>query len=245
MSCNETVRVARHVKHAHSGLPRQQVLCQHSTVHPGHDNVGQQEIKGPAKTSCDFEGFFATPRREDFKSARFQIRLREFSQWLRILCQENAFRTRQRFNRTKLALFRLRLTYILGEINLKGRAASECALHPNVSVTLLDNAVDGCQTQPSSFAPFLGREEWLKHMCERGRVHANPRVSHGQANIRTFSGAWMTSGVDLIQDWVTGLNFEFAARWHGITSIDGQIHDDLFDLTLIRLYAAEGRAQVE
>ncbi len=53
----------------------------------------------------------------------------------------------------------------------------------------------------------------------------------------------MLKGVGNIKFNIGRLDYQFAASWHGVTGVDGQIHDDLFDLSLVSFYLAERRSQ--
>src|SRR5229473_185711 len=61
VSCNKTVGVTRHIKHPYSWLARHQLFCQNAAVHPGHHDIGQQEIESTAEARCDFQSFFSAP----------------------------------------------------------------------------------------------------------------------------------------------------------------------------------------
>src|SRR5271157_2372466 len=232
VSRNEAVRITRNVEHLHSWLARRQLFRQSAAVHAGHHDVSQQEIKSAAKARRDFQSFFTAPRRQHAESACFKNSLLKLSQRLGVFHQKDAFRTAKFFSRIDFLFRHHRLTRMSREIDLKGGAFSWRAIHPNISITLFYDAVDGRKSKSRALAAFLGREEWLKDMCERSGVHSCSCVGHGQKHVIPGLGTWMVPRVGQVKLHVSGLDLQFAARGHGVARVDSQVHDDLFDLAL-------------
>src|SRR3989442_11117168 len=72
------------------------------------------------------------------------------------------------------------------EVNLKGRALSGGAFHPNVSVTLFNDSVHRGKSESLAFAAFFGGKEWLKDMRKGSRVHPRSSVGLRQKGLVSF-----------------------------------------------------------
>src|SRR5579859_1875382 len=131
------------------------------------------------------------------------------------------------------------LPFVTREEDLKRGPVPQGAVYPDVSVALFNDAVDSRESEPRSLAAFLRGEEWLKDMCEGLGIHASSRVGHSQHHELPGLGTWMITSVCLVQLHVSRVDLQFAAHRHSVASVDCQIHNDLFDLILVRFHIIE------
>ena len=116
------------------------------------------------------------------------------------------------------------------QVNPERRALPRLAVDPHVAAALLDNPVDGGQTQPGAFAFFLGREERLEQVGLGLGVHPAAGVAYPQHDVSARLDGHVGAGIVLVQLHVSRLDRELAALRHRVASVDCQIQDDLFDL---------------
>src|ERR1700733_4385693 len=132
---------------------------------------------------------------------------------------------------------RLRLldqgTFDTREVNFEGGAASWLAFDKNVSAALLDDAVDGGETETRALSHFLGGKKWLENVRLNFGVHAGARVSDRDHDVE--------AGNDVSAIFAI-FYFQKAAARHGIARVNSEIHDDLIDLTAVGLHSAEIRS---
>src|ERR1700724_3389505 len=111
-----------------------------------------------------------------------------------------------------------------GEINCKGRALSRRAVHPDISITLFNDAVHRRKSQSCTLASFLGSEEWLKDMGKDAGVHTRTRIGHRQKHVAPSLGTRMRARIPLVKLRIAGLDFQFPARGHSVTRVYSQVH---------------------
>src|SRR5436309_678943 len=73
----------------------------------------------------------------------------------------------------------------LWEIHFERCTLSGLAIDPDVAATLLDDSVDGGQSQAGPLSLLLGREEWLEEMRSGLLIHSAARIGYGQHHVRT------------------------------------------------------------
>ena len=67
-------------------------------------------------------------------------------------------------------------------------------------------------------------------------VHPRSCIRNGEENVRTGCRLTMQSAILLAESHRFRANSEFAPFRHGVTSIDRQVHNNLFNLTWICIY---------
>ena len=133
------------------------------------------------------------------------------------------------------------------EIQAERGANIHFAAHENIAAGLLDNAVAGGQAQPRAAAHFFGREKRFEDVFEDFKRNAGAGILHFHQHILAggddfvFSGCVEITGkiIDRSDDDVTGTNGELAAIFHRVARIDGEIDNNLFQLSLISLHHAQ------
>src|SRR5882762_6114584 len=101
----------------------------------------------------------------------------------RILHKENRFRSLRRSSAALSASAAVDGPIHSGQVELKRRALSRFAVHPNVSTALLDGSVYGRKTQPCPIR--LGRKEWLEDVRRYVCIHAHSWVAHRYHHVTT------------------------------------------------------------
>src|SRR5256885_1284078 len=71
-----------------------------------------------------------------------------------------------------------------GKVHLERRAFARFAVQPDVATALLDDAIDGRETEPGAAADRLGRKERLEDPRLRVLIHPSAGVGDGQHHVR-------------------------------------------------------------
>src|SRR5262249_54918099 len=82
---------------------------------------------------------------------------------------------------------------------------------------------------------FFCREERLKNARARSGVHSDARIADGQHDERSRFYADVSMRVRQIKRGVVRLDGQLSASRHCISCVDGEIHEDLSELSIIRL----------
>ncbi len=138
------------------------------------------------------------------------------------------------------------------QIDRESGAAAGLTLGRDEAPILLDDAVDGRQTQPGPLADVLGREERLEDVRAGGLIHALAVVAHREHDIVARLNAGALGAIAGVQGSLTGLDGNLPAlparaalraraalpacaalralRANGITGIDDEVGQKLVDL---------------
>src|SRR5205814_66890 len=127
----------------------------------------------------------------------------------------------------------------LGQTNPEGRARAGLALHFDGPAALLDDAVDGRQTEPRAFAFFLRREERLEDLRHDLGGHSRARVGDREPHVTAGRSAGTALTRISIEFDLIELDVNPASRGHRIAGVDDQVDEHLLDLTGIAAYASE------
>jgi hypothetical protein len=112
-------------------------------------------------------------------------------------------------------------------------------LHEDVASALLDDAVDGGESEAGAFAFFFGGEERFEDAGLGFAVHALAVVADGNHYVGAVFDESVFGAVGIVEDDAGGANGDFAAAGHGVFGVDHQIHDDLLELAGIGAGAAD------
>ena len=102
-----------------------------------------------------------------------------------------------------------------------------------------DNSVDGGEPESRPLALFLGREERFKHMSLSLGIHSVAGVLDRENDVGTGGHGVGRAGAGFFELHIPGFQNELSTRGHGIAGIDGQIHNDLVDLSRVHLNASQ------
>lgn len=128
----------------------------------------------------------------------------------------------------------------LWEINGEGSSLPGFTANLDVAAALLDDAVDGGETEAGTVAAFLGGEKRLENTGESGIVHAAAGVADGENDEGAGLAIGESSGGVFVE--IDGRSFQrdAAALGHGVSSIFDETGEDLFELDGINLDGTEG-----
>src|ERR1035441_8002544 len=116
-------------------------------------------------------------------AAGFQHRRHQMADGLIVLHYEDGFAAVMRRGRAGGPVGgRRRRIGGAGEVDGKRAAIAGLAGHPDMSSALLDDAVNGGESQAGAAADFLGSEEGLEDMALGFLVHALTGIADGEAD---------------------------------------------------------------
>src|SRR5581483_3381747 len=101
------------------------------------------------------------------------------------------------------------------------------AVHPDVTATLFDNSVYGCETKPCSAAQALRRKKWLENSRLGLRIHSGPSVANDQHCVWTRLNRRMFGGIGFVEIDIRRFNRQRASIRHGVARIHDQIDNYL------------------
>src|ERR1019366_8711049 len=108
---------------------------------------------------------------------------------------------------------------------------------------LLDDAVNGRQPQSGSFARSLRGEERLENVGLRRMIHAGAVIADRQHHIAPRLDLRVQLCIIGVEFDVASFDGQLSALWHGVTSIDGQVYDDLLDLPGVGFHLSQRRGK--
>src|SRR5258708_24511762 len=116
------------------------------------------------------------------------------------------------------------------EIDFEAGAAAGSGVDVDEAAALLDDAVDGGETETSALAGFLGGEERLEDAGLSGGVHAVGSVGDGDDHEVSALNRRMEERVARINDEGLGFDGELAAESPGVADVVGEIEENLLNL---------------
>jgi hypothetical protein len=128
----------------------------------GHDDVGDEDIDvffaglGEAQTGFAIFGF------EDLVAARGESEADEFAHRVLVFYQQNGFAAAGFVGLGLGGAQFFRRIFGARQIDVEGCALPDLALGEDVSIALLDDAVDGGEAEAGAFSFFLGGKEGFK-----------------------------------------------------------------------------------
>src|SRR5580704_2046007 len=75
------------------------------------------------------------------------------------------------------------------QVDAERSADAQLTADRNAATTLLDDPVDGRQSEASASVSFLGSEEWLENLRHGFFVHPGSRVRHGKKSVTAWPRA--------------------------------------------------------
>ncbi len=117
-----------------------------------------------------------------------------------------------------------------GQKNTKPGTLIVQSIKKDKTLTLFDNTVDRRKTKATPFASLLSCEEWFEYLIRNVLGDTNARIRQLNKQIVSPRKLFIAEFFDATSPNVASKNCEFATVWHGIPSVDGEIHDHLLDL---------------
>ena len=218
-------------------IQRPHPVRQFLAAHVRHDDIGEQQINvSDVALLFQAQGFDAIGRRQNRVTQPSQQRRRHLPQGGIVLHQQNGFRPARQIRRVQTLDGNLRRRFHLRQINLEGRAPARLAINADVAAALFDDAVTGGQSQTRSLADVLGGKKRLERVRLDFLAHSPAGVRDGQHHVVARFQFRITAHALLVERDVGGFQREFAAVGHGVARVHGQVHDDLFNLSGVRLH---------
>src|SRR5687768_2818227 len=93
-------------------------------------------------------------------------------------------------------------------------------IDPDVAARLLDDPVDGRETETRPLAYFLCRKERLEDLFPRLGAHAGSGIADSQHHVSAGFDCDVPAGVRLVEVNIRCFDDQFAALWHRITGVD-------------------------
>ena len=125
--------------------------------------------------------------------------------------------------------------------DIKRSALARLAVDPDSAAALFHRPVDHRQAEPSALAFVFGREERLKNMGLRLRIHSNPRIAHRQHHVAAGADRRVPLRRCGVQFDVGGFDRQAASSRHRVPRVNRQIHNHLLDSGRIGFHLPERR----
>src|ERR1019366_4004459 len=136
-----------------------------------------------------------------------------------------------------------RCFFASGKIDFECCSVTRLARNADRAGTLFDNAENGGQAEPGSFAGLFCAEERLEDAGLGFLVHSDPRVAHGQHYAWTKLCSRVLPNISFIGLYVRALDGDLSAMRHCIVRIDYKIHQHLLDLDRIGMDRSQVAAE--
>src|SRR5690606_5521499 len=120
-----------------------------------------------------------------------------------------------------------------GEIDLEASAFAQGTLDVQIASALLNDAIHRGKPEARALAHLFGGEKWFENTPEGLLAHANARVSDAQHRVATLRHSGESGWVSRVHANAFGSKGELAAFGHGISSIDRQVQEHLFQLPCV------------
>ena len=237
MAQDRIANVAGHTQHFGAGTDLCQDLPKFMAAHPRHNHIGDDQMDGAFELLALPQSLGTIRGCDHMVPVECEEPHDEVADHFLILGYQ--YRLGAAHDRRRLFRHDSRACFVdPWEVDLKRRTFPRFAIAPNVPIALLDNSVDGSQTQPCAIPPLLGREEGLEYPGLGWMVHATAIVTHGKHHISPGGDRYMGSRIILIKIDVLRLEDELAPQRHRISCIDDEVHHDLLDLSRVSLDSA-------
>ena len=173
-----------------------QVADQFGAVHAGHDHVREQQIDAAVAIVGDPQGVLRRIGREHVVAEGFQDAPRGAENGFFVFDQQDGFVAAGGrpvgFGGGRLGIhFR---AGVPGQIDVEGGALARRAGHVDAAAVLLDDAVDGGESEAGALADGLGGEEGLEDVFDHVGLHAAAVVADGQQRVRARFAACRFAG---------------------------------------------------
>src|SRR5262249_9166038 len=136
------------------------------------DNIQKDQINGVAVSFEDVDRLLPIFCRQHAVSETLQYLLGRVAQVVVVFRDENAFRS-PAHGEYGLFFSYVGRTVAKRQVNAEGRSQARRAVHVNEALVLLDDAVDGGQSQTGAAAGLFCGKERLENVRQRLGVHAN------------------------------------------------------------------------
>jgi hypothetical protein len=224
--------VTGHVEDRDVPLESADLLGDFPALHSGHDHVGEQQVDMVLVAFRGADRLEAVARRDHLVAVTGKDATGHFTQRRFVFDQEHQLAA------AALAAVRRLFFSCRGLVGNRqqdgdGGPDSGFGVDPHVPAGLRDDAVDDGQAQARPLALGLGGEERLERMVGDLRRHPRAVVADLHSRVTARRQVGVRGRVRLVYVDVAGLDDQPAASGHGVAGVDGQVDQDLLDMTLV------------
>jgi len=237
------VGVAGHEQDLHLAQQGRQGNSHLLAAHVGHHHVRDHQVDRAAVAHGDAHRVGPVARLEHRVPVFPEDIAREHPHQVLVLDEEDGFMTPGRDGRRHIRFLLCGQGFVTGEVDLERRPPVAFAVHPDVSVALLDDAVDGGQAEPRPLSLFLGGEKRIEKALLRLFVHACPCVAHREHGVRAGGHHRVAGHVGIVQNHVARFDGDLPSTFDGVPGVHHEVHDHLLDLPPVHLDAPRVRPQ--
>src|ERR1700736_2687294 len=126
---------------------------------------------------------------------------------------------------------RLRGLALEWQVDPELRPDIRLTVHPDEPVALLHDAVDHGEPQAGAAANLLRGEERLEDLEPRRLLHADAGIAHREQRVLARYQWPVRLGVLLVERHLLRLDGQLSPGRHRVARVDGEVHDDLLELT--------------
>src|SRR5260221_10048254 len=208
---------------------QEQLPGQFAAADAGHHDVGDKNVDVFLEVLGDAEAALAIFSFEHLVTTRGQGYAHQFADGFLVFHQQDGFASAY-FALLDFGGFQLFGGFFHArQINMESRARSGLAFGENVSIALLDDAVNGREAEAGAFSLFLGGKERFKDAGLSFLVHAVAGIGNRNYGIASGLDETVLAKV-LAHGNVRTFHGELATFGHGVFGVDDQVHDDLLEL---------------
>ena len=203
--------------------------------HARHHQIGEQQFRGVVERGRERDRLFAVRGFVDLVAVPPQHRSRQRAHGRFVFDNQNALRSDGGHDRGVLVRrSAARVHRRRREEDAEGRALGRFAGDPDEPVELLDDAVDGGESEPGPAPHFLRGEERFEDVRAHVGRHAGAGVAHLERHVVARRHRKVSRRERRVRVEVAGDDAEFAAVGHGIAGVGGEIDQDLLELRRVR-----------
>src|SRR5215510_1129806 len=130
------------------------------------------------------------------------------------------------------------------QIDAKCGTAPGLAHHIDEAAVVGHDPVGDRETESSALALFFGSKKWLEYTAFGTFVHSDTGILHADACV-SFLFCVLKMRSKFGSGYRLGLQQQFSALRHGVSSVNADIKQDLIDLVWIRQYRRKPQVQIQ
>ena len=237
--------VARHVQHPEPRHAKLQAGQQLGPATSRHDDVGHHEVDRRGVLREHPLGFGAIGRLQHAIAGIVEDPLGQMTHADLVFYQQHRLRgafdrqTRRRFRHHGRAV-----AAAAWQVDVERRPTARFAVHPDVPLALLDDAVGRRQAEAGPLADLFGGEKRFEQAALGLPAHAASGIADREHHVAPSEDLlFVKRGV--LQLHVPGLDRHDPAGGHRVSGVDDEIHHDLFELAAIGQHPRQIRRQRE
>ncbi len=241
----DILRVPGHEHDLHAGPQFEGAFGEFAPAEFRHHHIGHQQIDRALVGFAQRQTLASVAGFENHVPARLQNPSGKHADHVFVFHQQNDFGAlRRRGQASGRPRF---LVHRLGDRrqeDREGRPLAQFGLATNAAAALLDDSQNRGQPQAGSFAGLFRREERLEDVGLHFRVHADAGVAHGHRHVAARRKV-MLGRISLREGHVGRFNGQRAAVRHGVSGVQGKVHDRAADFAGVGPHLPEGGRAID